>query len=49
MKISTGSRIEPKLLDMLKDYAHQKRWTTSQAIEEIIAMFFKYELSEISG
>ena len=49
MKVSTGSRIEPKLLNMLKDYAHQKRWTTSQAIEEIIALFFQYELSENSG
>lgn len=49
MKISTGSRIEPKLLDLLKDFAQQRRWTTSQAIEEIIAQFFKYELSVNNG
>ena len=49
MKISTGSRIEPKLLDLLKDYARKKRWTTSQAIEEIIALFFKYEPSDNVG
>lgn len=49
MKISTGSRIESKLLDKLKSYAKEKRWTTSQAIEVIIAQFFQYELTDNAG
>lgn len=49
MKISTGSRIDQKLLDKLKGYAKEKRWTTSQAIEIIIAQFFDYELSDNAG
>lgn len=50
MKISTSSRIEPKLLDKLKSYASEKHWTTSQAIEEIVALFFNnYELTANDG
>lgn len=49
IKPSTGSRIEPKLLEKLKSYAKSKRWTTSQAIEVIVAQFFNYELSDNAG
>lgn len=49
IKPSTGTRIERNLLALLKDYAKGNHWTTSKAIEIIIAQFFNYELTDNVG
>ena len=49
MKLSTGSRIEANLRELLDKFANERHWTTSQAIEIIIAQFFNYELSDNAG
>lgn len=49
IKPSTGTRIEHELLKLLKNYAKGNHWTTSKAIEIIVAQFFNYELSDNVG
>ena len=43
------TRIDDNLLKLLNEFCKEKHWKPSQAVREIVAQFFKYELSETSG
>lgn len=43
------TRIDDKLLKLLDDFAKQNHWKTSQAVREILSIFFKYELPDNAG
>ena len=43
------TRIDDNLFKLLEDFSKEKRWKTSQAIREIVAQFFNYELTDNVG
>lgn len=43
------TRIDDNLFKLLNDFCNEKHWKPSQAVREILTLFFKNELSEISG
>ena len=43
------ARIDDELLKLLDSFCNKHHWKTSQAIREILTLFFKNELSENSG
>ncbi|MBR2526575.1 hypothetical protein IKE67_08945 [bacterium] len=43
------TRIDDELLKLLQGFCKEHKWKPSQAIREIIAQFFNYELSDNAG
>lgn len=43
------SKIDDKLLELFENFCKEKHWNTSQAIREILSMFFHYEPSDNAG
>lgn len=46
MKNHIQSKIDDKLSELLKNFCKEKHWETSQAVREILSMFFHYEPSD---
>lgn len=43
------TRVDDDLFNKLEKFADEKHWKVSQAVREILAQFFKYELSDNAG
>lgn len=43
------TRIDDNLFKLLSDFANEKHWKTSQAVREILTLFFQNELSDSAG
>lgn len=49
MKNHIQSKIDDKLSELLKNFCKEKHWETSQAVREILSMFFHYEPTDNVG